>query len=84
MKVTVHSLGAVDAPASKVVLRDKAGKVLATAAVPSIKAPVDLFPKTAAVSLTLPAGADWKGGSVTVESGGKLPEITQMNNRVPL
>ena len=28
MKVTVHSLGSVDAPASKVVLRDKDGKVL--------------------------------------------------------
>jgi hypothetical protein len=84
VRVTVHSLGSVDAPASKVVLRDKAGKVLASAAVPGIKAPVDLFPKTAAVSLTLPAGADWKGGSVTVESSGKVPEITQMNNRVPL
>ena len=31
MNVTVHSLGAVDAPASKVVLRDRAGKVIATA-----------------------------------------------------
>jgi hypothetical protein len=82
MKVTVHSLGAVTAPASKVVLRDKTGKVLASAAVPTIKAPVDLFPKTAAVSLTLPAGAEWKGGSVTVESSGKVPEITQVNNRV--
>jgi len=82
VKVTVHSLGSVDAPASKLVLRDKAGKVLATASVPSIKAPIDLFPKTATVSLALPNGADWKGGSVTVESGGKLPEITQMNNRV--
>ncbi len=82
VKVVVHSLGAVDAPASKVVLRDKAGKMLASAAVPSIKAPLDLFPKTASVSLTLPAGADWKGGSVTVESHGRLPEITQMNNRV--
>jgi hypothetical protein len=79
-----HSLGSVDAPASKVVLRDKAGKVLASASVPAIKAPIDLLPKTAAVVLTLPAGADWKGGSVTVESSGKLPEITQMNNRVPL
>jgi hypothetical protein len=84
MKVTVHGLGSVDAPASKVVLRDKAGKVLATAAVPAIKAPVDLFPKTAAVELSLPKGAEWKGGSVTVESSGKVPEITQMNNRVPL
>jgi hypothetical protein len=84
MKVTVHSLGSVDAPSSKVVLRDRAGKVLATAAVPAIKAPLDLFPKTAAVELSLPKGAEWKGGSVTVESSGEVPEITQMNNRVPL
>ena len=26
--------------------------------------------------------ANFKGGSVSVEIGGKLPEITQMNNRV--
>jgi hypothetical protein len=84
VKVTVHSLGSVDALASKVVLRDRTGKVLATAAVPAIKAPLDLLPKTAAVSLTLPTGVDWKGGSVAVESSGKVPEITQMNNRVPL
>src|ERR1035437_5629470 len=30
MRVTVHSLGSVDAPASKVVLRDRTGKLLAT------------------------------------------------------
>jgi hypothetical protein len=84
VQVTVHSLGSVGAPSSKVVLRDRAGKVLATAAVPSIKAPVDLFPKTAAVVLILPAGTEWKGGSVTVESSGKVPEITQRNNRVLL
>ena len=82
MKVTVHSLGAVDAPASKVVLRDKDGKVLATATAPALKAPVDLFPKTAVVSLNLPAKADWKGGSVTIEPNGGGPEITTMNNRV--
>ena len=60
VKVTVHSLGSVDAPASKVVLRDSGGKVLATAAVAAIKAPVDLFPKTVAVELSVPKGAEWK------------------------
>ncbi len=84
MKITVHSLGSVDAPASKVVLRDKAGKTLASASAPAIKAPLDLFPKTAAVTLVVPADADYKGGSITVESPGKVPEITQRNNRVPL
>ncbi len=82
MKVTVHSLGAVNAPASKVVLRDKAGKVLASVNAPALKAPVDLFPKTANVTLNVPAKADWKGGSVTVEMSGSGPEITMMNNRV--
>jgi hypothetical protein len=82
MKVTVHSVGAVDAPAAKLVLRDRNGKTLASADVPPLKAPVDLLPKTAAVALTLPAKADWKGGSLTVETSGQLPEITQMNNRV--
>jgi hypothetical protein len=82
MRVTVHSLGAVDAPASKVVLRDRAGKVIATANAGPLKAPLDLYPKTEDVSLSLPAGAEWKGGSVTIEISGDLPEITQMNNRV--
>jgi hypothetical protein len=82
MKVTVHSLGSVNAPASKVVLRDKDGKVLATATSPSLKAPLDLFPKTAQVVLNVPAKADWKGGSVTIEPNGGGPEITTMNNRV--
>jgi hypothetical protein len=72
----------VDAPASKVVLRDHTGKVLATANAAALKAPLDLIPKTELVTLTVPAGADWKGGSVSIESSGKLPEITQMNNRV--
>ena len=82
IRVTVHSLGAVDAPASKVVLRDAAGKVLATARAAALKAPLDLLPKTEVITLTLPHGADWKGGSVSVEMNGKLPEITQLNNRV--
>jgi hypothetical protein len=82
MKVTVHSLGSVDAPTAKVVLRDRDGKVLASANAAPLKAPLDLLPKTEVVTLPLAAGADWKGGSVTIEMRGKLPEITQSNNRV--
>jgi hypothetical protein len=84
MTVTVHSVGAVDAPASKVVLRDKAGKTLATADAPALKAPLDLAPKTADVRLAVPAGADLKGATVTVECCGDLPEITLMNNSVTM
>ena len=84
MTVTVHSVGAVDAPASKVVLRDRSGKTLASATVPALKAPLDLTPKTAAVTLAIPSGADLKGAAVTVECGGDVPEITLMNNSVVL
>ena len=84
LKVTVHSVGSVDAPASKVVLRDRTGKILATANAPALKAPLDLLPKTAEVVLTPPAKSDWKGGTVTIEMTGNQPEITQLNNRVQL
>lgn len=82
--VTVHSVGAIDAPASKIVLRASDGKTLATADVPTLKAPVDLTPKTADVTLTVPSGVDLKGATVTVECGGNVPEITQMNDSVTL
>lgn len=79
---TCMMAGNLDAPASKVVLRDRAGKVLASANAAALKAPLDLVPRTEVVSLKLPAEADWKDGSVTIETGGNLPEITQRNNRV--
>ena len=84
MKVTVHSLGGVDAPAAMVVVRDRAGKVLAQVKTPPLKAPLDLVPKTATVALKLPSKFDLSGGSVTIESTGGVPEITQLNNRVTL
>jgi hypothetical protein len=84
MTVTVHSVGAVDAPASKVVLRGRDGKTIATANVPALNAPADLTPKAAQVTLAVPAGADLKGASVTIECGGDVPEITLMNNSVVL
>ncbi len=84
MKVTVHSVGAIDAPQFRVVLRDRLGKVVATIQAAPLKAPLDLCPKTEDVSLSLPANADWKGGSVSIEMSGDVPEITQMNNKVQL
>jgi hypothetical protein len=49
-----------------------------------VKAPLDLFPKIATVALTFHRGASWKEGSVTVETSGGLPEITERNNRLKL
>ncbi len=83
MKVTVHSIGAVDAPASVVRVLDKGGKDIATAAVPALAAPTDLMPRSVEVTLTVPAG-DLTGGSVQVDAGANVEEITQRNNRVGL
>jgi hypothetical protein len=82
--VTVHSVGAVDAPASKLVLRDASGKTLSTADVTALKAPADLTPKTAAVRLVVPAGASLKGATVSIECPGPTPEITLLNNSVTI
>jgi hypothetical protein len=80
--VKVHSLGHVDAPAGTVEVVDKAGKVLASAPTPPLKAPLDEIPKTATVKLALPAGASAKDLFVRVRL--PVPEVTQLNNQVPL
>ena len=82
VRVKVHSLGAIDAPASTVVIRDAAGKTMASSPVPALKAPVDLLPKTADVVLTVPAKANLQGASISVEMRGSVPEITLRNNVV--
>jgi hypothetical protein len=81
--VTVHSLGARDAPAGRVELIDAKGNVVAKAATPQLPAPTDLKPHTATVKLSLPARFDAKTGRVRVVIDGTA-EITQLNNSVPL
>lgn len=78
LQVTVHSLGAVDAPAGSVVVEDAAGRVLARGVVPPLKAPRDLKPKTAVVRVAAPVGR------VRVRVSLPVPEITQLNNSTPL
>jgi hypothetical protein len=82
ISVTVHSLGGVNAPASRVVLRDAAGLEIASAGVPALAAPLDLQPRTATVTLRLPARASRPAGSVAVEFRGGALEVTQRNNVV--
>jgi hypothetical protein len=82
--VRVHSLGAIDAPPANVVLRDANGKKLAAATTPKLKAPTDLMPKTALVTLRVPTNAVLDGATVTIESAGSIPETTLMNNTVRL
>ncbi|MFL5296794.1 MAG: LamG-like jellyroll fold domain-containing protein [Phenylobacterium sp.] len=84
VSVTVHSLGALDAPAGRVWIENADGKVAAEAATPPLKAPTDLKPKTAVVKLMLPAAFDPKGAQVRVAIPGGAREVTQLNNAAPL
>jgi hypothetical protein len=82
VKVTVHSIGSVTAPASTVALVAADGSTLATADVPSLDAPLDYLPKTADVLLTAPSAGDLEGAKVVLDPDGKIEEITEMNNSV--
>ena len=84
LAVTVHSLGALDAPAGKIWVEDAAGKTVAAGKTPPLKAPTDLKPKTAVVKLSLPAGFDPKGARVRIALPDGVREVTQLNNAVAL
>jgi hypothetical protein len=77
IRVRVHSLGAVASPQTEVVFRSRAGAVLSRRTIESLPAPVDLFPKTADVVLTLPKDADLEGGRIEIDPEQKLELITQ-------
>ncbi len=82
--VTVHSLGAIDSPPTKLALLDRTGKVLSFASVPGLKAPADLLPKTVTIRLAVPPGSKTEGGSVVLDPDAGIKEITRINNRVRL
>jgi hypothetical protein len=72
VKVRIHSLGAVDSPTSDIVLRNTAGTTVARAQVPPLKAPLDLLPKTAEVTLEAPAGTSLSNHKVWLDPEDEL------------
>jgi hypothetical protein len=52
--------------------------------VPALAAPLDLKPRASVVSLKVPKGVDWAGGSLRVELPAGAREITLRNNAVGL
>ena len=84
VRVTVHSLGSVDAPATQIAVLDRSGRIVATTQIPSIPAPLDLLPKTAEVILELPEGFTPGWDTVVLDPDNRLEEITRRNNTVRL
>jgi hypothetical protein len=78
VEVTVHSLGAKAAEGGTAELLDAKGKVVASAPVPTLAAPLDLLPKTAKVVLPM------KPGAARVRIALPGTEITLLNNEVGL
>ncbi len=83
VEVTVHSLGAIDAPGGIAKLEDANGKVLGSAAIPALAAPRDLLPRTARVRMTLPQGSLTRL-RVRIALTADAPEVTMLNNVVRL
>ena len=82
--MTVHSLGAIAAAPATVQVEDSSGRVVASAPVPALPAPLDLRPKTARVAVALAKGTARHGLRVTVRSSTGDPEVTALNNKVVL
>lgn len=79
--VRVYSIGATDAPASTLILKDAKGNKLAATSIPSLKAPVDLLPKWVDVKLKVPPHADVSKGSVELDPEKKMVQITRLNDK---
>ncbi|HWL54635.1 MAG TPA: hypothetical protein VNQ90_19500 [Chthoniobacteraceae bacterium] len=80
LRVSVHNIGGRGAPATTLVVRDRHGNVLSTAAVPPLEAPLDLLPRRTSLSLRLPREA----AEVVIDPAGDVPDITRENNRLLL
>ena len=80
--VRVYSLGAIDAPATTLQVKDPKGNVLATASVPTLKAPLDLVPKWTDVKVKVPKGTNLTSGSVQLDAEKKMEQITRVNDYI--
>ena len=80
--VRVHSLGNIATPATILELKDANGKVVGTASVPSLEAPLDLKPRWKDITIEVPEGTNLKNGSVKIDPEANITQITLMNTLV--
>lgn len=82
VEVTVHNIGGVDSETMDIVLMNSKGRIVAAGTIPPIKAPVDLSPKTATISLPLPENSSPESLKVIIDPENKVEEIYESNNCV--
>ncbi|MCB0729558.1 MAG: hypothetical protein KDC88_00885 [Ignavibacteriae bacterium] len=84
VNITVHNLGAINSRETNIVLKSLEGKIVSEAYIPEIKAPNDLIPKIADVTLNIPDGINLNSLSIQIDPEEKLTEITRENNFLKL
>lgn len=80
--VRVYNVGAINSPATTLVLKDAKGSTIATVPVASVKAPLDLVPEWIEVKVKVAEGIDLSSGSVQLDPGKKMNQITRQNDFV--
>jgi hypothetical protein len=80
--IRVHNIGGAMSPLTILELRDGRGKLIATAQVPSLEAPVDLLPRWKEISFHIEPGTDLAHGSLQLDPDGKITEITRINSQL--
>lgn len=84
LMVTVHGLGSVASPVTRIECRSASGKTLGSAEIPRLEAPQDLLPRTVEVAVPLPEGAELNGATVVIDPDARLEETTRLNNKIAL
>ena len=82
ISIIVHNLGAVSSPQTELVVTDREGKRIASAAVPPIDAPTDLLPRRTEIRIDIPGGPDLTAGTVMLDPERKIRQITRRNDTV--
>jgi len=79
LTVTVHNIGDGDAKDVAITVLGKNGKVIAEKIIPSVKAPIDLIPKTESVEFNITKNG-WD--QIVIDRDNKIEEIFEENNQV--
>jgi hypothetical protein len=81
--LTVHSLGAKPVVGGRAVIENADGRIIASAPIGALDAPIDLMPRTQQVRIATP-GALPSEARVRIAIDGDAPEVTRRNNVIAL
>jgi hypothetical protein len=84
VRVRVHNIGAVESAVTTLAIKDSAGRIIASAKIDPIEAPVDLLPRWKSIVIPTGPGIDLTGGIIILDPEEKISEITRLNNKLKL